>query len=120
MDSRLSRCAMVRRWAVMRKSGSLTPQILPGWRRANPDRRYIFCMPLDINCDLGEGEPLARTAALMRSVTSANVACGGHAGDIQSMHRCVRLAKKHRVKLGAHPGLPSTDFGRGAARVKAD
>jgi 5-oxoprolinase (ATP-hydrolysing) subunit A len=77
-------------------------------------------MPFDINCDLGEGEPLARTVALMRSITSANVACGGHAGDIQSMRRCVRLAKKHHVRLGAHPGIATGDFGRGPVRIKAE
>jgi 5-oxoprolinase (ATP-hydrolysing) subunit A len=78
-------------------------------------------MKLDLNCDLGEGEPLARTRALMRRITSANVACGGHAGDARSMRACVRLAKQSGVKLGAHPGPWSrADRGRGLVRIAAD
>ena len=61
-------------------------------------------MRIDLNCDLGEGEPLARTRALMSCITSANVACGGHAGEVRSMRACLRLAKSFRVRLGAHPG----------------
>ena len=78
-------------------------------------------MKLDLNCDLGEGEPLARTRALMRRVTSANVACGGHAGDLKTMENCVRLARQLGVRLGAHPGPWSrTDFGRGPVRCAPD
>jgi UPF0271 protein len=73
---------------------------------------------LDLNCDLGEGEPRARTRALMRRVTSANVACGGHAGDLQTMELCVRFARQYGVWLGAHPGPWSRgDFGRGSLQV---
>jgi len=75
---------------------------------------------MDLNCDLGEGESAARTRALMRYITSANVACGrhvgGHAGDLASMTRAVRLAAEFGVRLGAHPG-PAGDFGRGAVSV---
>jgi UPF0271 protein len=72
---------------------------------------------LDLNCDLGEGEAPARTRALMRIVSSANIACGGHAGDLASMRRCVRLARDHGAQLGAHPGIPDRDgFGRADAR----
>lgn len=78
-------------------------------------------MTLDLNCDLGEGEPVMRTRAIMRCVTSANVACGGHAGDAQTMLRCVRLAAEHKVRLGAHPGSWSRqDFGRTATAVSPD
>jgi UPF0271 protein len=78
-------------------------------------------MKLDLNCDLGEGESLARTRGLMRWITSANVACGGHAGDLDTMQSCVRLAKQNRVKLGAHPGPWSrSDFGRGLMRMTPD
>ncbi len=78
-------------------------------------------MKLDLNCDLGESEPRACTRALMRWITSANVACGGHAGDLATMESCVRLANRFGVRLGAHPGIPSRgDFGRGAARICAD
>jgi UPF0271 protein len=73
-------------------------------------------MSIDLNCDLGESEPRARTAALMRWISSANIACGGHAGNDASMRQCVRLAMRHHVHIGAHPGLPSA-FGRGEARI---
>ena len=49
-------------------------------------------MNIDLNCDLCEGEPPARTAKLMRSITSANLACGGHAGDATSMARVIGFA----------------------------
>lgn len=75
-------------------------------------------MTLDLNCDLGEGEPPGRTEALMREVTSANVACGGHAGTIASMRQCVALAKRFNVRLGAHPGADqSGNFGRGPVAI---
>lgn len=78
-------------------------------------------MKLDLNCDLGEGEPLARTRALMRQISSANVACGGHAGNLKSMQDCVRLAKEFGVQLGAHPGPWSrNDFGRGSIHITPD
>src|ERR1041385_2748764 len=78
-------------------------------------------MKLDLNCDLGEGEPLARTRALMRWITSANIACGGHAGDVKSMEACVRLAKQFGVRVGAHPGpWDRDDFGRGSVRMTPD
>src|SRR5689334_13244994 len=62
-------------------------------------------MELDLNCDLGEGEPKAKTRALMRACASANVACGGHAGNVESMVFCVSLAKELGVRVGAHPGV---------------
>ena len=78
-------------------------------------------MKLDLNCDLGEGEPLARTRALMRWITSANVACGGHAGDMRSMRACVQLARARGVRIGAHPGPWSKgDFGRGRLQLTPD
>lgn len=73
-------------------------------------------MQLDLNCDLGEGEPFARTRALMRHTTSVNVACGVHAGDAATMERCVRLARELGVRLGAHPGMAGA-FGRGEVRL---
>lgn len=76
---------------------------------------------LELNCDLGEGEPLARTRALMRWIDSANIACGGHAGDARSMRACVRLAKQFKVNVGAHPGPWSrADLGRGRAKFTPD
>ena len=78
-------------------------------------------MKPDLNCDLGEGEPRARTASLLRWITSANLACGGHAGDLASMRAALRLAKRHGVRVGAHPGPPARgDFGRGAIGLGED
>jgi len=68
--------------------------------------------PVDLNCDLGEGEPEELTEALCRHVTSINVACGGHAGNEATMRRCIALAAQHHLRFGAHPGL-SGNFGRG-------
>lgn len=68
---------------------------------------------MDINCDLGEGEALSRTRALLRCVTSANIACGGHAGSLRSLQSCLRLCKELGVKAGAHPGYNDREnFGR--------
>jgi UPF0271 protein len=75
--------------------------------------------PIDLNCDLGEGEPEARTAALMRWISSANIACGGHAGNEASMRHAVRLAVRHGVRIGVHPGTTGV-FGRGADTICAD
>lgn len=65
----------------------------------------------DLNCDLGEGEPWARTRALLRRVSSVNVACGGHAGDAATMERVVIEVRALGVRLGAHPGVAGA-FGR--------
>jgi UPF0271 protein len=74
---------------------------------------------LDINCDLGEGEPLAKTRDLMRYITSANIACGGHAGNLRSMETCIRLGKRAGVRVGAHPGVAS-NFGRGSITLSPE
>jgi 5-oxoprolinase (ATP-hydrolysing) subunit A len=75
-------------------------------------------MLLDLNCDLGEGEPLGLTEALLRCVTSANIACGGHAGDESSMRACIQIAIKNDVAIGAHPGLAG-NFGRSSSDLNA-
>ncbi len=71
---------------------------------------------VDLNCDLGESFgtwTLGQDEALMPYLTSANIACGYHAGDPAVMKRTVRAALKHGVALGAHPGLPDlVGFGR--------
>jgi UPF0271 protein len=73
-------------------------------------------MKIDINCDLGEGFGAYRMGddeALLRIVSSANVACGFHAGDPTVMDRTVRLAKGSGVDVGAHVGFPDLQgFGR--------
>ncbi|PLR32761.1 5-oxoprolinase subunit PxpA [Chimaeribacter arupi] len=73
-------------------------------------------MKIDINSDMGEGfgvYQLCDDAALMEVVSSANIACGFHAGDPAIMTRMVRLAHAHGVGIGAHPGFPDRQgFGR--------
>lgn len=70
------------------------------------DARYI-----DINCDVGEG--IGNEKELMPLVSSCNIACGGHAGNFDSMSEVARLANKHGVKVGAHPSYPDREnFGR--------
>lgn len=73
-------------------------------------------MKVDINADLGEGfgpYEIADDAALMAHVSSANVACGYHAGDPVIMDRTIRLARDHGVDLGAHVSFPDLmGFGR--------
>lgn len=66
---------------------------------------------MDLNADLGEGSP--HEEAVMAAVTSANIACGGHAGDLETMRDSLRLAARFGVSAGAHPGFPDKEgFGR--------
>ena len=71
---------------------------------------------IDINCDLGESFgnwSMGNDPEIMAEITTANVACGFHAGDPVTMLRTVALAAEHRVAIGAHPGLPDLlGFGR--------
>ena len=75
-------------------------------------------MRVDLNADVGEGA--GQDLALMRSITSANVACGAHAGDMVSMRETVQLAHDHGVAVGAHPSFPDREgFGRRDLRLSA-
>lgn len=70
---------------------------------------------IDLNCDVGEREDLATGVqeSLMKYITSANVACGAHAGDEALMRLTLRQANVHGVAIGAHPGYPDREnFGR--------
>ncbi len=68
-------------------------------------------MILDLNCDLGEGSP--HDAELMPLITTANVACGFHAGDAPMALTALHLAAEHGVRVGAHTSFPDRDnFGR--------
>ena len=79
---------------------------------------------MDLNADVGERpDALAdgREEALLRQLTSANIACGGHAGDAASMDALVRLAARHGVAVGAHPGYPDrVHFGRTVMDIPTD
>ena len=68
-------------------------------------------MKIDLNCDLGEG--MDTDEAIMPYITSANIACGFHAGDEQTMRETLRLAKRFGVNAGAHPSWNDREnFGR--------
>ena len=74
---------------------------------------------IDLNADLGEGDPYDED--LLRIVSSANIACGGHAGDAESMARTIRSAIANGVAVGAHPGYPDQDgFGRQSGFMQGD
>ncbi len=73
-------------------------------------------MTIDLNCDLGEGFP--HDAELMPLITSANIACGYHAGDRDTLRRTIALALEHGVAIGAHPGFADREhFGRRVLRL---
>ncbi|MEM3696182.1 MAG: 5-oxoprolinase subunit PxpA [Candidatus Bathyarchaeia archaeon] len=78
-------------------------------------------LKIDINCDLGESYgafKVGNDMGIMPYITSANVACGFHAGDPLTMAKTIKLAKKHGVAVGAHPGYPDLlGFGRREMRL---
>jgi len=71
---------------------------------------------VDINCDMGESFGLyeqGNDEEMMKYISSANIACGFHAGDPHVMRKTVELAKKYNVGIGVHPGFPDLlGFGR--------
>lgn len=81
-------------------------------------------LAIDINSDVGERPNALRDGSeekLMRFISSANIACGGHAGDADTMEKTVQLALKHHVGVGAHPGYPDRkNFGRVEMRISLD
>jgi UPF0271 protein len=80
-------------------------------------------MRINLNADLGEGYgpwKMGDDAAMLDIVASANVACGGHAGDADTMRRTLRLASERGVSVGAHPSYPDLQgFGRRAMALSA-
>ncbi len=83
-----------------------------------------MALQIDINADLGEGFgrwKLGDDKAMMSIISSANVACGFHAGDPVIMTRCVEMAQENDVAIGAHVGLPDLfGFGRVAMDIDPD
>ena len=76
-------------------------------------------MKIDINCDVGEG--LDNEAQLLPYISSCNIACGAHAGDIKTIAKVALLAKEHQVKVGAHPSYPDrANFGRVAITISRE
>jgi UPF0271 protein len=76
---------------------------------------------IDLNCDMGEAfgnYPMPNDEKLMDSITSANIACGFHAGDYGVMQQTVALAIRKGIAIGAHPGLPDLQgFGRREIKI---
>jgi 5-oxoprolinase (ATP-hydrolysing) subunit A len=81
-------------------------------------------LKIDLNCDMGEiPEAIAdgTQEALMRSLTSVNVACGGHAGDREMMRSTIQQALRRGVAIGAHPGYADREhFGRRELKIAAE
>jgi 5-oxoprolinase (ATP-hydrolysing) subunit A len=81
-------------------------------------------MKIDLNCDMGESfgrYTLGNDAAVMPFISSANIACGMHAGDPLVMRVTIRLAKQNHVAIGAHPGWPDLQgFGRREMNLAPD
>lgn len=76
-------------------------------------------MQIDLNADLGEG--CDNDEALLALVSSANIACGWHAGDAKTMQQCVRWAIDNGVAIGAHPSFPDREnFGRSEMNLPLD
>jgi UPF0271 protein len=79
---------------------------------------------MDLNVDMGESYgryKLGNDEEVMKYITSANVACGFHASDFNHMRRTVQLAKRHGVKVGAHPSLPDRQgFGRREMKISRE
>ncbi|MEJ8815133.1 5-oxoprolinase subunit PxpA [Variovorax ureilyticus] len=76
-------------------------------------------MRIDLNADLGEG--CDNDEALLGLVSSANIACGWHAGDARTMRQCVRWAIDKGVAIGAHPSFPDREnFGRSTMHLPPD
>ncbi|MGN6164601.1 MAG: 5-oxoprolinase subunit PxpA [Flavisolibacter sp.] len=74
---------------------------------------------IDINCDMGEG--IGNDAAIMPFINSANIACGFHAGNGDSIRRTIDLALQHHVHIGAHPSFRDKEnFGRSEMQLPPD
>lgn len=72
-----------------------------------------------INCDLGEGGE--QDAQLMQMISACNIACGGHAGNLESMRETVSLAMENNVQIGAHPSYPDKEnFGRKSLEMDSE
>ena len=74
---------------------------------------------IDLNCDLGEG--IGNERELMPLISSCNLACGGHAGDSETINSVIALATKYNVEVGAHPSFPDREnFGRTVIKISFD
>jgi UPF0271 protein len=81
-------------------------------------------MEINLNCDLGESSKFCSTEndpQLLKIVNTANIACGYHAGDEETMRKTIKIAKKNDVSIGAHPSFNDVEnFGRKRINLKSD
>jgi UPF0271 protein len=85
----------------------------------NSSWKIFLQLVIDINCDMGEG--IGNDEAIMPFIHSANIACGFHAGDPQTMWQTIELAVKHNVSVGAHVSfLDRENFGRSEINLPPD
>ena len=76
-------------------------------------------MQTDINCDMGEG--IGNDELIMPYISSANIACGYHAGDVNTMKHTIGLCIQHKVSIGAHPSfLDKSNFGRTEMNISSN
>ena len=74
---------------------------------------------VDINCDVGEG--INNEKLLMPYISSCNIACGAHAGNLKTIDRVIKIAKQNKVKIGAHPSFPDREnFGRAIMKISSE
>ena len=82
----------------------------------NSEGSYLMSNKIDFNCDMGESYGMHKMGfdeEVIKYITSANIACGFHAGDPMWMRHTVNMAEKHGVAIGAHPSYPDLNgFGR--------
>lgn len=89
-----------------------------GKKSTHFELHLVMPAAIDLNCDMGEGFPF--DATIMPFISSANIACGAHAGNYGTMQQTVALALKHGVAIGAHPGYADPEnFGRKELNLKA-
>ena len=96
----------------------------PG-RSTNQDLKALHNPPyqagggtVDLNCDMGEG--IGNDEFIMPFISSANIACGFHAGDEKTIRETIELALKHGVSVGAHVSFPDKEnFGRSELNLPA-
>ena len=89
-----------------------------GKKSTHFELHLVMPAAIDLNCDMGEGFPF--DATIMPFISSANIACGAHAGNYGTMQETVALALKHGVAIGAHPGYADPEnFGRKELNLKA-
>ena len=84
----------------------------------NSELKTCSMLP-DLNCDMGEG--IGHDEYIMPNISSANIACGFHAGNSDTMRRTIELALQHNVKIGAHPSFRDREnFGRVEMHLSKD